>query len=251
MIKSDNLEHFLPIPHCPSGKVTLCAVGAEYTEVHAALRWLGIDVLPIEASEKLSQAVASHADLQLGMLAGDCIAVGKGEKLLQKQLETFGFAVIESEQTLSNSYPQEAMLDFLALGNCIIGNKEIIENKHLLNYSQIIHSKQGYAKCNLAVINEHALITSDVSLAKACIAEGFDVLQITPGYIELPGYDTGFLGGCCGLIAPDQLAVCGDLRTHPDYHRISAFLNKHRVSIITLMQGKLKDIGGIIPLKQK
>ncbi len=250
MIKSDKFGHFLPVPHCPSEKVILCAVGAKYIEVHKVLRQLDIEVFPIDASNKLSQAVESHADLQLGMLTGDSIAIGKGEKLLQYRLEQIGFSVLESEHPLSNTYPQEAMLDFLALRDLIIGNRNIIENQYLLKKSQTIHIKQGYAKCNLAVINDHALITSDDLAARVCRKAGFDVLQIQSGYIELPGYDTGFIGGCCGLIAPNQLAVCGDLRTHPNYKEITAFLTKHGVSAITLMQGKLKDIGGIIPMKQ-
>lgn len=251
MIKYDHLGHFLPVAHCPSKSVTLCAVGAEYPDVHKALNQLNIEVFPIEASVKLSRPVENHGDLQLGMLAGDCIAVGKGEELLQKRLETLGFTVLESEQLLSDTYPQEAMLDFLAIGNKLIANRSIVEKQYLLKFSQIIHIKQGYAKCNLAVVNDHALITSDASAAKACVSAGFDVLQISPGHIELPGYDTGFIGGCCGLIAPNQLAFCGDLSTHPNYEEIVAFLKKHNVSAITLTQGKLKDIGGIIPLMQK
>lgn len=250
MIKSDNLQGFLPIAHCPSRKVSLCAVSAEHIEIHDALSRMGIEVFPIEASEKLSRPVASHADLRLGMLSSEQIAVGKGEKLLQKKLEELGFHVVECKNSLSNSYPQEALLDFLALNNRIIGKRTILEKEYMLKFSQFIHINQGYAKCNLAVVNEHSLITSDLSAAKACREAGFDVLLISPGAIELPGYDSGFIGGCCGLIAPDILAFSGQLDTHPDGDAIKAFLQKHNVSVMELCKGKLKDIGGIIPLKQ-
>ena len=244
-------EQFLPIPHCPTAPVSLCAVGAAYPAVIAALEKQNIEVFVLPEHQKLSAPVSSHADLQLGLLKGDSIAVGKGESALKQRLEDIGFHVLESEQPLSNEYPQEALLDFCALGDTIIGNSKIIEKKYLLKYSQVIDVKQGYTKCNLAIVSPTALITSDISIAKACTAAGFDVLQIHPGFIELPDYDTGFIGGCCGLIAPDLLAVCGDLQSHPDYKQIQAFLNKHHVSVLTLCGGNLKDIGGILPLKQR
>ena len=95
------------------------------------------------------------------------------------------------------------------------------------------------------------MITSDPSITTACRKAGFDVLQIRPGFIELPGYSHGFIGGCCGLISADRLAVCGELNTHPDHDRIHRFLTQHNVSVIELCKGPLQDIGGIIPLKQK
>jgi len=251
MINYDKSGDFLPIPHCPTAQVTLCAVGDEYREVHKALHQLNVEVFPVEASDKLSRPVASHADLQIGMLNGRCATVGKGETHLKKRLEELGFIVTESEHSLSNIYPQEAMLDFLVLGNKMIGNQKIIKQYYSLKFSQTVHINQGYAKCNLAVINEHAIITSDANAAKACCETGIDVLQICPGHIELPGYDTGFIGGCCGLIAPNKLAICGQLSTHPDGIAIKNFLNKYNVSVIELCKGKLQDIGGIIPLKQK
>ena len=37
-----NKEQILPTPHCPNTDVTLCAVGACYTEVRTALEQLNI-----------------------------------------------------------------------------------------------------------------------------------------------------------------------------------------------------------------
>lgn len=243
-------QQFLPIPHYPSKTVTCCAVGARYTEVHDAFKKMDIDVFIIPENSKLSEPVRCHPDLQIGMIKGESIAVGKGETELKQRLEYLGFHVVESEYQLCSTYPLEALLDFAVVGNRIIGNRQILGMHDLLFFSQSIHVNQGYTKCNLALLNDHAFITSDPSIAHACKQLDFDVLQIRPGFIELPGYSTGFIGGCCGLIGPNQLAVCGDLRTHPDYNIIKGFLDKHQIEIIQLCNGALKDIGGIIPLKQ-
>ncbi len=244
------MEQFLPITHCPTSPVSLCAVGAIFPQVHKSLQCHGIEILSIPANEKLSKPVQYHADLQLGILTNNRIIVGKGESSLRNQLTALGFDVQESSLPLSKQYPQEAMLDFLSLGDVLIGKQSLLQMNNLLNNSQIIAVNQGYTKCNVAVIHPKALITSDPSIVKACISNGFDVLQIRPGHIQLPGYDTGFIGGCCGLIAPDCLAVCGDLHSHPDGECIFGFLKKYHVSVLKLMDGILQDIGGIIPLKQ-
>lgn len=245
------MGQFLPISHCPTKSVALCAVGEAYPQVCEQLLKQNIEIFTISANGSLSEPVRFHPDLQLGMLTGECIAIGKGENMLQNRLEQFGFSTVETAFPLSDQYPQEAVLDFLSLGEKIIGNHDILKKNNLLNNSQSIHVKQGYAKCSITVISSTALITADQSIANICIKHGFDVLQIRPGYIELPGYHYGFIGGCCGLIAPDCLAVCGDLQTHPDYERITAFLQKHHVTALPLINGTLQDIGGIIPMKQR
>ena len=244
------MEQFLPIPHCPTKKVTLCAVGEEFPQVREQLVQQKIEIFTVPVNPKLSDPVKCHPDLQLGVLAGDRIAIGKGERGLQKRLVELGFTTIESEFPLSSHYPQEAVLDFVSLDDRIIGHEAILRKNRLLNNSQTIDVKQGYTKCNAAIITQRAMITSDPSIANACRANNMDVLLIRSGFIELPGYDTGFIGGCCGLIAADQLAVCGDLHTHPDCECIHEFLHKYNVSVLQLADGTLKDIGGIIPLKQ-
>ncbi len=243
-------EHFLKNPHCPEQPVSLCAVGAVYKEVIFALQKENIRILSITANPRLSLPVQSHADLQIGVLVGERVLIGKGEELLKKQLQMEGFLTVEADQELSNTYPEEALLDFLCLQGKILGNPKILDRIKLLKKSQIVPVKQGYTKCNAAVINKNAIITEDPSIAAACRENKIDVLQIRPGYVELPGYDHGFIGGCCGLIAPDRLAVCGQLDRHPDYAEIKGFLQKYNVSILTLQKGKLRDIGGIIPLKE-
>ena len=244
-------EQFLPIPYCPNNSVSLCAVGSCYTNICDALNLHGIRVLKIPQNTKLSLPVQGHADLQLAVLRGEQVLIGKGETELGYLLAKEGFQVRETQIPLNHRYPMEAQLDFVSLGDRLIGHQEMLGYNNVLKKSQIIHVNQGYTKCNIVLINQNALITSDSSIANACRMNDFDVLQISPGFIELPGYSYGFIGGCCGLIAPDQLAICGELKTHPDYEDIIRFLYKHSINTVELSKGPLQDIGGIIPLKQQ
>ena len=102
----------------------------------------------------------------------------------------------------------------------------------------------------MAVVSDNAIITSDPGLYSLCLKNQIDVLRISPGYIELEGYDYGFIGGCCSLLAPDILAFSGAVEKHPDYQNIRSFcLNRH-VFPVSLSGETLYDIGGMIQLKE-
>ena len=141
-----------------------------------------------------------------------------------------------------------------------------------------VNVSQGYAKCSTCVVGEDAIITYDRGIAKAADAAGMDVLVIEPGHVDLPGYDTGFIGGASGLVtdlrthadhhgvsaqdlpapdatqpapaappAPSQILVFnGDLSAHPDYRAIIDFASEHGVGVKFFADWKLTDIGSII-----
>ena len=73
--------------------------------------------------------------------------------------------------------------------------------------------KQGYAKCSTVLVNEQACITADTSIAAAVKQCGLDVLQIRPGFVELPGYPYGFLGGGKRKTFPGCVGLCGEIWT--------------------------------------
>ena len=103
----------------------------------------------------------------------------------------------------------------------------------------------------MALVDANHAITADRGLERALKAKGFEVLLIRPGFIELPGYDTGFVGGCSGKLAPDKMAFTGELSSHPDGELIRAFLKSQGISAVELRKGPLLDVGGILPLLQE
>ena len=115
---------------------------------------------------------------------------------------------------------------------------------------ELIPVKQGYAKCSLCFVTDNAFITEDPSLAAALEKRGAAVLRIAPGDIYLSERHYGFFGGASGKIAKDKLAVTGSLSLHRDGGRIRAFAETHGVEIVELTDGRITDIGGILPLKE-
>jgi hypothetical protein len=149
----------------------------------------------------------------------------------------------------------------------------------------LIDVPQGYAKCSIAVVSENAVITYDRGIAAAlshytagatgleptgisqCTERsasaaasnktvgscnstkhhGLEVLLVEPGHINLPGYSTGFIGGCTGLdTVHNELVFNGDLLTHPDGDRIREFAAVHGVAVRDFPGRPLTDIGSII-----
>lgn len=111
--------------------------------------------------------------------------------------------------------------------------------------------RQGYAKCSAVPVTENAIITDDVAIASAAEKNGLEVLLVSKGDVLLPGREYGFIGGCCGLIAPDIMLFNGDLSSHGDADRIRAFLSSFGVSAEETGHFPLTDIGGILPLAEK
>ena len=92
-------------------------------------------------------------------------------------------------------------------------------------------------------------VTAMKSFRRASGTEKY--LRVQAGFVELPGYPYGFLGGACGKLSADTLAFTGDLSTHPDHEAIVSFLRNYRVYPVCLQQGPLQDIGGILPLREE
>ncbi|HEX2937719.1 MAG TPA: hypothetical protein VHO66_02260 [Ruminiclostridium sp.] len=246
---------FVHNPNLPDSDVALIAMSDTYPKLTDAVHKLGIDVIAVKPCSKLSKPVSSHADMLLHHLGEDQTVIAYGEEDLKNQLQRYGFRAVTSNICALNRYPEEILLNAARVGNKLFANCSALD-KTIKDYCdkqgvQVIPVKQGYAKCSVAVVDESSIITADPSIANAANAAGLDVLGIAPGYVELKGYDYGFLGGTCGKISKDILAFTGSVRLHPDYKRIEAFCNSKKVKILPLTNSTLIDIGGIIPLKTR
>ena len=108
-----------------------------------------------------------------------------------------------------------------------------------------VNVKQGYACCSIVPVDEDSIITYDRGIAKAAEAAGLSVLTIGPGHVELPGYDTGFIGGTSGRVG-DEIIFNGDLSAHPDCQAIRQFIEERGLKVRYFSGYPLRDIGSII-----
>lgn len=238
-------------PNIPQGRVALAAVSGRDVQVLQALRQINIQPLPIEGSPHLPGPVCSHADMRLHHLGEGRVVIEHGDAALFHVCDSLGLQVQYAERETDKAYPRDVPFNCFALGHCLIGLLEavdpIIQEAYQARGFRLLNVRQGYAKCAAAIISKNALITADPSLS-ILSREGFDCLRITPGYVSLPGYSYGFLGGACFLASPRDLCFLGELSSHPDAGRIRAFCRGHRVEVHSLLKGPLRDVGSVLPL---
>lgn len=215
------------------------------------LSLMGIKTFKTKRVKSLYESVCGHTDMQIHHL---------GKNRFVAASETYDYynelfrdaIIIKGSKYLSDKYPDDILYNAAVFGNFVVCNAactaiEILSEYRSMN-KVILNVKQGYAKCSICIVNENAIITSDKGIYNEAKKNKIDVLRIDPGYIKLNGMSYGFIGGATGLIAPDILAVNGDIKTHQNCNDIIAFCKNYGISVVSLKNGEIEDIGSIIPI---
>lgn len=158
-------------------------------------------------------------------------------------------------QKAGKKYPQNVLLNCLYLNNTLYGKLSAVadEVKDYCNKNNIktVNVNQGYARCSTLVIDDKAVVTADASIEKALKSNGVEVLKICEGYIFLEGFDYGFIGGT-GIKIDNTIFFFGNIKDHPDFKKINAFVNRHNKIIKIICEDMtLTDIGGIIKINEQ
>lgn len=195
---------------------------------------LGYEIRRIEPSGSVNGAIASHPDI---FMCRDTVR---------------GVTIHGDMAKIGRDYPENAAYCAVILEKYLICNlkhtaREILKYAENIGLEKI-HVNQGYAKCSCAVVDGRSIITADDGIYKALAGCDIDVLKIAGGYVQLEGYDYGFIGGACGTVG-DELVFCGDLREHPDFEKICAFAEKRGVKVRYFEGVPLTDVGTIIAEK--
>ncbi|MCF0149882.1 MAG: hypothetical protein HUJ80_00550 [Firmicutes bacterium] len=111
--------------------------------------------------------------------------------------------------------------------------------------AQLLGVKQGYTKCNLAVLDEAHVITEDRGIARALQHSDISCLLIGGGFVQLPGHPCGFIGGACGRVGR-ELIFAGDLTVHPDAAAITRFVKSCGLVPVWFSGIPLTDVGSIL-----
>ena len=201
-----------------------------------------VDIFPISEQK--------HADMQILPINSDIFILNECTVLAQKIPND---RLIYCDKKAGKKYPENILLNFLFLNNTLYGKLSAID-KNLIDFCEennikTVNINQGYARCSTLVLNEKALITSDLSIEKALKKDGVEVLLISYGNVILDGYDYGFIGGASGKIDENTVVFLGNVTNHPDYRRIENFCENHNTSIkIICKDMPLTDIGGIVKI---
>jgi len=223
-------------------------------ECERALKGYGYDTVKLRGAEYLAPEVASHPDMII-LPIGDklfCHARYLARKECNDTVAEIAsranFTVHATAEQTCDKYPRNVLFNAAVVGDILIcsdhTSKDAICEAERRNMT-LVKVKQGYGKCSSAVIGDSTIITADAGISRAAKENGIDVLLISAGGVDLPGYDTGFIGGTCGY-DDGKLFFCGDLSLHPDGKRITEFCASHGCQAVSLCKGmKLFDVGTI------
>lgn len=244
---------FIEKPNLPTGEVSLVAISCKAEKAIETLHSLDIETIIIPDNPQLPLPVRAHADLQLLHLKENRILLPK-EHLFTGELQE-NFNVTVSRSVLGGSYPSDVPLNCKIINNIMICNKSTV-SYDILEFAKseqmtVIDVNQGYTGCSVCVIDENTIITDDKGIFAA--AQNFlnDTLLIEKDSIRLEGYNYGFIGGCCGKIGKNKLAVNGRIESHKNYKDIIDLCSRKQIEIIELTDDVLTDIGGILPLAER
>ena len=210
-------------------------------EAKERLKKMGYYVAETPLHPKLAKPVQGHPDMML-FSYGKKVIYEPHLETVAKILRDNGYECIKGEGIKSSKYPKDIIYDACCVGKSIIRYDGKIE-KHIENLkAKFIKVKQGYAKCSIAPIDDEYIITSDASVKEAW---GRKALLVRPGYVKLPGYKTGFIGGSSGA-HKDMIFFTGSLKNHPDGRLMKEFIEERGKRVVELSNGPLYDTGTIL-----
>ena len=205
----------------------------------------GCRVVRLPGYDKLPEPVRSHPDM-LVFANGESIVIDGGYYSANRELfDGLGKSIVISGNSIYEKYPGDVVFNSFFIDGTLFGRLDSLSEEVKKMFDKRVNVRQGYAKCSAAILPDGSVITADAGIASAVSANGHDVLTVSAGNIDLPGYDTGFIGGAsfaCG----ESLYFFGDPARHPDGDRIAEFADKHGCAVIPLSDGILFDHGGAV-----
>ena len=215
------------------------------------LRKLGYGLIAMPEFPSLQSPVSAHPDMLLFFADREVLCHKDYLAIAETQIGEIakcGYDVIVTDENIAPQYPRDVLLNALRIDNKIYCRADsasalILEFARERGYT-VRNVKQGYAKCSVCTLGSNAAITSDPTLCRAMREDGIDVLSISAGSVTLPGYDTGFIGGCSGEDG-DKIYFSGNISLHSDGARIIEFCEKHKKTAVSLSDEPLTDVGTI------
>ena len=216
----------------------------------------GIHCIFVPYNPHVDTRLAGHADLSV-------FAPGDGNIFLAPYLKGSSFYTKIADFVpqinfldiiQDKEYPKDAQMNICSAKEHFI-YRPGVSSEFLVNFlsnsgKKGIPVKQGYIKCCTCLTGEKSLISSDPGIAKACSANGFEVLLIENGGIVLDGFSYGFIGGSTVLVN-NKLLFTGKLENVPDKKLIINYLESKEIEPVFLTSLPLFDIGSFIPITEK
>ncbi|HOP62600.1 MAG TPA: hypothetical protein PK358_05090 [Spirochaetota bacterium] len=212
------------------------------------LKKFDIEPVRVPATGLVDSPVAGHPDLQVFLNNGNAFVHPGIDRNFIRKISQFCNVTFGSTK-LTRTYPGDIAYNIAVTGDTAFHLKNetdpVIKEYFVTNGITLAHVKQGYTKCSTLIVDDKSIITADKSINETAIKNGFASLLITPGYVNLPGYKYGFLGGASGRFR-NMIFFTGNIDSHPDRERIYSFINDRGLTVELLSDEPAYDAGSLL-----
>lgn len=209
-----------------------------------------IDIIETLKCEDLDDPINDHPDMVIHPINyKNFVVYYKYYNYYYNKLNKYGINVIKSSNKLNKIYPNDIYLNVSRVGKYFFHKSGYIDKNLKTNLEknfQGIEIKQGYAKCSTLILKDNVVVTTDLKLNKKYKELGLVSYLLPPNKINLPGYDTGFIGGTCGNIGKDKVVFYGNLEKYEFKKELIKILHKENISYIYPNTETFLDRGSII-----
>jgi len=190
------------------------------------------------------EAISGHPDIFFCPSPGGLIVAPNLPEEYFRILDQNSIHFYKGSLPVGREYPETARYNSLVTDKFIIQNPATSDPETLKLNAElvIIHTKQGYVRCNLIALPNETYITSDRGIEKSLKQRNLEVLFVDPTGVKLDGFKNGFFGGACGLFE-NTLFVCGNLKYLKEQAVLEEFIGRAEVKILELYSGPLIDVG--------
>lgn len=207
----------------------------------------GFTTIAVPLTEQVEQPLSGHPDIQMFIHDKNLFVHPDIDKSFLKKIEAYA-NIIPCSSKLDKKYPEDISYNIACTGKVAI-HRKVYTDKDILDYLlrnkiEIIDTRQGYSKCSTLIVDDKSIITADNAIHLSAESSGLDSLLISQGYIDLPGYNYGFIGGASGKFL-DTIYLTGSIDHHPDKERIVNFVESKGMKLKILSEEKIFDAGSI------
>jgi len=203
-------------------------------------------VIPFSTEGITYPAISGHPDIFFCQVNGQLIVAPNLPEKYKTILADKGISFLEGESLVGEKHPDTARYNVVCTEKYLIHNFRYTDSAITDHAGQLdlIHSGQGYTRCNLLPLKNDHFITSDAGISR--VLNGYDInnLLVDPSGILLPQTKHGFFGGACGIF-DNKVFILGNLNHFNDGKKVSDYLHLLGYEIVELYDGRLFDGGSL------
>jgi hypothetical protein len=208
------------------------------------------EVIPFSTEGITYESISGHPDIFFCQVENQLIVAPNLPDLYKNILHKNSIPFIEGEMPVEKKYPGTSLYNIVASDEYLIHNFRYTDSviTDIGEHLDLIHSGQGYTRCNLLPLRKNCFITSDQGIKRVLNGFQLNTFYVDPEGILLPGMKHGFFGGACGVFE-DKVFIIGSLSGLKNGKELKTYIHNLDYQIIELYDGPVFDGGSIFFIK--